>query len=113
MNTLVIVVSILQIIVALVLIATILLQSGRQAGLSGAIAGASETFFGKNKGRSMDSMLSKLTAGCAILFLCTSLFLAYGSTLTNKTNPDAATQQSQTQPEVTFEVPAAPSPSAQ
>ena len=41
---------ILHLIVAIALIAIVLMQSGKSAGLSGSIAGGAETFFGKNKG---------------------------------------------------------------
>jgi len=53
----------------------VLLQSAKQAGLSGSIAGGAETFFGKNKGRTIDAMLSKWTAVAAIGFLVTSVVL--------------------------------------
>ena len=56
------------------LIATVLLQSGRSAGLSGAITGAGESIFGKKKG--MDELLAKLTAVLASVFLLSSLGLA-------------------------------------
>ncbi|WP_040413146.1 preprotein translocase subunit SecG [Desulfosporosinus sp. OT] len=56
------------------LIATVLLQSGRSAGLSGAIAGAGESVFGKKKG--MDELFAKLTAVLAGVFLLSSLGLA-------------------------------------
>lgn len=56
------------------LIASVLLQSGRSAGLSGAISGAGESFFGKKKG--MDNLFSKLTAILAGVFLLSSLALA-------------------------------------
>ncbi|MGE4283506.1 MAG: preprotein translocase subunit SecG [Clostridia bacterium] len=72
----VIVITIIHIIVAVALIAIVLLQSGKSAGLSGSIAGGAETFFGKNKGRTIDSMLSKWTSIAAIVFLVTSLLLA-------------------------------------
>ena len=75
-----IIVTVIHVIVTLGMIAFILLQSGKQAGLSGSIAGAGETFFGKNKGRTMDAMFSKMTTICAVVFLCTSLFLAYSFT---------------------------------
>jgi len=55
------------------LIATVLLQSGRSAGLSGAIAGGAEVLFGKKKG--LDEFLSKLTTIMAVLFAITSLVL--------------------------------------
>lgn len=57
--------------VAIVII--VLMQQSRQAGLSGAIAGGSETFFGKNKGRSMDAKLAKFTKVLGIVFFILSL----------------------------------------
>lgn len=69
-----IVIIILHVIFALGVIATILLQSGKSAGLSGAIAGGAETFFGKKKG--LDELLGKLAAVFAIGFLFTSLLLS-------------------------------------
>jgi len=63
------------ILFALSIIVIVLLQSGKSAGLSGTIAGGAETFFGKNKGRTIDSMLSKYTAFAAIAFLLTSILL--------------------------------------
>ncbi|HWQ71045.1 MAG TPA: preprotein translocase subunit SecG [Desulfitobacteriaceae bacterium] len=62
---------IILVISSLGLIATVLLQSGRSAGLSGAIAGAGETFFGKKKG--MDELFGKLSAAFAAIFLLSSL----------------------------------------
>ena len=59
---------------ALGLIAAVLLQSGRSAGLSGAITGAGESMFGKKKG--MDELFAKLTAVLAGIFLLSSLGLA-------------------------------------
>lgn len=67
--------KVVHILFAVVIIAVVLLQSGKQAGLSGAIAGGAETFFGKNKGRTLDSKLSTLTAISAIGFLITSVVL--------------------------------------
>jgi preprotein translocase subunit SecG len=55
------------------LIAAVLLQSGKSAGLSGAIAGGAETFFGKKKG--VDQLLSKVTVVLAIVFGLMSLIL--------------------------------------
>ncbi len=68
--------TIVQIIVTLVLIITVLMQSGKAQGLSGSIAGGAETFFGKNKGRTIDGMLSKLTSVFAILFIISSVALS-------------------------------------
>ncbi len=68
---------ILHLIVAIALIAIVLMQSGKSAGLSGSIAGGAETFFGKNKGRTIDAILSKITAAAAIIFLVTSLLILF------------------------------------
>lgn len=65
---------ILQVIASLGLIATVLLQSGKSAGLSGAIAGGAENFFGKKKG--MDGMLSRLSTVFAIAFLLLTLLIS-------------------------------------
>ncbi|ACL76594.1 preprotein translocase subunit SecG [Ruminiclostridium cellulolyticum] len=69
------IVNVLHIIFALSIIIIVLLQSGKQAGLSGSIAGGAETFFGKNKGRTIDALLGKYTAFAAIAFLVTSIAL--------------------------------------
>ncbi|MDA8066892.1 MAG: preprotein translocase subunit SecG [Thermaerobacter sp.] len=55
------------------LVATVLLQSGHSAGLSGAIAGAGENVFGKKRG--LDEILSRFTTGFSVLFLLVSLIL--------------------------------------
>lgn len=68
---------ILHIIVAIALIAIVLMQSGKTAGLSGSIAGGAETFFGKNKGRTIDAILSKITSAAAVIFLVTSLLILF------------------------------------
>ncbi len=70
------IVMVLHIIASLVLILVVLLQSGKSAGISGSIAGGAETFFGKNKGRTIDALLEKWTAAFAILFLLTSIALS-------------------------------------
>jgi preprotein translocase subunit SecG len=72
-----IVVNILHIIISIALVAMVLLQSGRSAGISGSIAGGAETFFGKNKGRSIDSILEKYTTLVAGIFLATALILTF------------------------------------
>ena len=69
MSVIALVVSILQVITGLFLTVVVLLQSGKRAGLSGAISGGAETFFGKNKGRSIDAKLSKATTYVAIVFV--------------------------------------------
>ena len=56
------------IILSIVITVTILMQEGKSAGL-GAIAGAADTYWGKNKGRSMEGALVKSTKFLAILFI--------------------------------------------
>jgi len=68
-------INILHILFCVSLIVIVLFQSAKQAGLSGAIAGGAETFFGKNKGRTIDAILSKWTVVAAIGFLITSIVL--------------------------------------
>lgn len=63
-------------IVCVALILIVILQSGRSAGISGEIAGGAETFFGKNKARTLNGMLGRLTTYAAIIFVVTSLALA-------------------------------------
>ncbi len=75
MSALQIIVNIVHILFCLFIIVIVLLQSGKSAGLSGSIAGGAETFFGKNKGRTIDAMLSKFTSFAAIAFLITSIVL--------------------------------------
>ncbi len=75
---------IIHVIIAIVLITTVLMQHGKQQGLSGAIAGGAETFFGKNKGRTIDGVLRKVTAVVAVLFVITSIALAVYSTRSNE-----------------------------
>ncbi len=70
------VITVIHVILCIVLIAVVLLQSGKTAGLSGSIGGGAETFFGKNKARTLDGMLEKATAVVAILFVATSIALA-------------------------------------
>ena len=68
------VLTVLQVIIALVLIVTVLLQSSKSAGMSGQIAAGAETFFGKKK--SLDEKLSRLSAVFGALFLLITLIIA-------------------------------------
>lgn len=66
---------ILIVLASLILIASVLLQSGKSAGLSGSIGGGAESIWGKNKGRSYEGILSKLTTASAIIFVISALVL--------------------------------------
>ena len=69
--------SVLFIIISLIITVVILMQEGKSAGL-GAISGAADTYWGKNKGRSMEGVLVKLTRVCVILFLVIAVVLNMG-----------------------------------
>lgn len=69
------VLKILHFIIAIGLIVGILLQSGKSAGLSGAIDGGATTFFGQS-GKKMEEKISKATTVVAVLFMINSLILA-------------------------------------
>ena len=71
-----IVVTVIQLLSGLFLIAVVLLQSGKSAGLSGAIAGGMDTFMAKNKAKTWDAKLAKWTKWVAILFLVLTLVLS-------------------------------------
>lgn len=73
MTTVQIVVSVIYFIVALGLIAVVMLQSGKSAGLSGAIAGGADTFLSKNKAKSADARLARMTKWIAIVFMVLTL----------------------------------------
>jgi preprotein translocase subunit SecG len=63
-------------VVALALISIVLIQQGRAAGLSGAIGGAGESYWGKNKARSMEGGLHKATVVLAVLFIGLALVIS-------------------------------------
>ncbi len=60
---------------SIILIASILLQSGKSAGLSGAIGGGAEQLFGKKKSKGYEAVLNKVSTGGAIVFILCSLAL--------------------------------------
>ncbi len=62
-------------IASLILIASILLQSGNSAGLSGAIGGGAEQLFGKKKSKGYEAILEKITEIAAVCFILISLAL--------------------------------------
>lgn len=69
-----IVIQVLFILICIVLTVIVLMQEGKSAGL-GAISGAAETYWGKNKGRSMEGKLVKFTKYLAIGFMVISIIL--------------------------------------
>ncbi|KYD08103.1 preprotein translocase subunit SecG [Heyndrickxia sporothermodurans] len=67
----------LLVIDAIALIIVVLLQSGKSAGLSGAISGGAEQLFGKQKARGMDLVLHRITVVLAVLFIILALGVSY------------------------------------
>lgn len=68
-------ITIVQLLACLFLIAVVLLQSGKRSGLSGAISGAADTFLVKNKAKSLDAKLAKMTKWVAVAFVLLTLVL--------------------------------------
>ncbi len=69
-------VKILLLIAGLTLIVSVLMQSGKNAGLSGSIGGGAEQLFGKQKAEGFDSLFDKITKVSAILFIILSILVA-------------------------------------
>ena len=76
--------GILIMIVSVLIVVVVLLQEGHQQGLSGAIAGGVETFFGKNKGRTYEQKLVRITGVLAIIFFVLTLATPIISMLISK-----------------------------
>ena len=68
------IVGILLVLSALVMIVTVLMQSSERTGI-GAVSGAAETFFGKNKARGMDAKLALITKICTGVFVMLSIVM--------------------------------------
>ncbi len=68
------VINIIFILVCVALTVLVLMQEGKSAGL-GSISGAAETYWGRNKGRSMEGMLVKITKILAVLFMLLAVVL--------------------------------------
>ena len=71
-----IVLTVLEAIASIALIVVVLLQSGKESGLSGAIAGGSETYLRKSKKRGMDQMLASSTKWIALVWSLLTLALS-------------------------------------
>lgn len=74
MGALRIVLTVIFILVCIALTVLVLMQEGKSAGL-GSISGAAETYWGKNKGRSMEGLLVKITKYLAVLFMVLAAIL--------------------------------------
>ena len=69
------VLTILQLLSGLVVTVVVLMQSGKSAGLSGAIAGGAETFLSKGKAKTLDAKLAKATKWVALAFVVLTMVL--------------------------------------
>lgn len=75
MNTATVILTIIQLIVSLSVIAIVLFQSGKSAGLSGAIGGVADSFMAKNKAKSVDAKLAKMTKYIGLAFVVLTIVL--------------------------------------
>ena len=75
MEALKLIVQIIYILVCIALTFVVLRQEGKQAGLSGSLVGAGETYWSKNKGRSVEGTLEKVTKYLAGAFIVLSIIL--------------------------------------
>jgi len=71
-----IIVTVLEALASLALILVVLLQSGKQAGLSGAIAGNSDSYMSKTKNGTLDKMLASATKWIALVWILLTLALS-------------------------------------
>ena len=69
------IVTVLYVLICIALVIIVLFQESKSQGLSGSINGIAETYWGKNKGRSMEGMLVKLTKVLAVLFILFAVIL--------------------------------------
>ena len=71
-----IIATVLEVIASVLLVLVVLLQSGKEAGLSGAIAGNNESYMGKGKGGSLDKKLASATKWIALAWIVLTLLLS-------------------------------------
>ena len=71
-----IIATVLEVIASVLLVLVVLLQSGKESGLSGAIAGNSESYMGKGKGGSLDKKLASATKWIALAWIILTLLLS-------------------------------------
>lgn len=69
------VLTILQVISGIAVTVVVLMQSGKSAGLSGAISGGADTFLSAGKAKTLDATLAKLTKWFALAFVLLTLIL--------------------------------------
>ena len=72
-----IILTIVFVLICIALTVIVLLQEGKSQGL-GAIGGMADSYWGKNKGRSMEGILVKITTLCVVLFIVLAAVLNMG-----------------------------------
>ena len=75
MNAVLIIITVVQLLVALALILIVLFQSGKSQGLSGAIGGVADSFLAKNKAKTIDAKLARATKWFGAVFLVLTMTL--------------------------------------
>ena len=75
MTTLELILTIIQLLSGLAVTVIVLMQSGKSAGLSGAIAGGAETFLSKGKAKTLDAKLARATKWFGLVFVVLTLVL--------------------------------------
>ena len=76
MEILRVILTVIFVLICIVLTVIVLAQDGKSAGLTGSISGAAETFWGKNKGRTIEGKIEKGTKFVAIAFMVVALLLS-------------------------------------
>ena len=71
-----IILTVLEVIASIALVGVVLMQSGKEAGLSGAIAGNSDSYMSKSKNGGLDKMLAKSTKWIALVWILLTLILS-------------------------------------
>ena len=77
MSVITIILTVLQVLSGIAVTAIVLMQSGKSAGLSGAISGGAETFLSKGKAQTLDAKLAKATKWFALAFVLLTLSLHF------------------------------------
>ena len=71
-----IVLTVIEVLLSIALIVVVLLQSGKESGLSGALSGNNDTYLSKNKGKNMDQVLASSTKWIALAWILATLALS-------------------------------------
>lgn len=77
MAALLVIAKVLYFVLCIALIVVVLFQKGKTAGLSGAISGMGESYWGKNKSKSMDGKLQKWTVYLAVCYILFALLIQF------------------------------------